>query len=216
MVHVALNPRARKAYEQFEREMLLEIDESTLDAGSAAVLSGKLLQFCNGAVYDGEKKAVEVHGEKLEALREIVEAAQRRPVLVFYNFQHDRERIRKSLGNAGLAIEELKGPEAITRWNNREIPVLLAHPASAAYGLNLQAGGNTIVWFGLNWSLELYQQANARLHRQGQKENVIVHHLVVDCGADALVMEALQSKRATQDSLLEALKARIGKVKAEG
>ncbi len=216
VVHVALNPRARKAYEQFEREMLLEIDESTLDAGSAAVLSGKLLQFCNGAVYDGEKKAVEVHGEKLEALREIVEAAQRRPVLVFYNFQHDRERIRKSLGNAGLAIEELKGPEAITRWNNREIPVLLAHPASAAYGLNLQAGGNTIVWFGLNWSLELYQQANARLHRQGQKENVIVHHLVVDCGADALVMEALQSKRATQDSLLEALKARIGKVKAEG
>lgn len=216
VVHVALNPRARKAYEQFEREMLLEIDESTLDAGSAAVLSGKLLQFCNGAVYDGEKKAVEVHGEKLEALREIVEAAQRRPVLVFYNFQHDRERIRKSLGNAGLAIEELKGPEAITRWNNREIPVLLAHPASAAYGLNLQAGGNTIVWFGLNWSLELYQQANARLHRQGQKENVIVHHLVVGCGADALVMEALQSKRATQDSLLEALKARIGKVKAEG
>lgn len=216
VVHVALNPRARKAYEQFEREMLLEIDESTLDAGSAAVLSGKLLQFCNGAVYDGEKKAVEVHGEKLEALREIVEAAQRRPVLVFYNFQHDRERIRKSLGNAGLAIEELKGPEAITRWNNQEIPVLLAHPASAAYGLNLQAGGNTVVWFGLNWSLELYQQANARLHRQGQKENVIVHHLVVDCGADALVMEALQSKRATQDSLLEALKARIGKVKAEG
>ena len=216
VVHVALNPRARKAYEQFEREMLLEIDESTLDAGSAAVLSGKLLQFCNGAVYDGEKNAVEVHGEKLEALREIVEAAHMRPVLVFYNFQHDRERIRKSLGNAGLAIEELKGPEAITRWNNREIPVLLAHPASAAYGLNLQAGGNTIVWFGLNWSLELYQQANARLHRQGQKENVIVHHLVVDCGADALVMEALQSKRATQDSLLEALKARIGKVKAEG
>ena len=216
VVHVALNPRARKAYEQFEREMLLEIDESTLDAGSAAVLSGKLLQFCNGAVYDGEKKAVEVHGEKLEALREIVEAAQRRPVLVFYNFQHDRERIRKSLGNAGLAIEELKGPEAITRWNNQEIPVLLAHPASAAYGLNLQAGGNSVVWFGLNWSLELYQQANARLHRQGQKENVIVHHLVVDCGADALVMEALQSKRATQDSLLEALKARIGKVKAEG
>lgn len=216
VVHVALNPKARKAYEQFEREMLLEIDETTLDAGSAAVLSGKLLQFCNGAVYDGEKNPVEVHGEKLEALREIVEAAQGRPVLVFYNFQHDRERIRKILGRSGLVMEELKGPEVITRWNNREISVLLAHPASAAYGLNLQAGGNTIVWFGLNWSLELYQQANARLHRQGQKENVIVHHLVVDCGADALVMDALQSKRATQDSLLEALKARIGKVKAEG
>ena len=216
VIHVALDAKAQKAYEEFERAMFLEVDEATLDAGSAAVLTGKLLQFCNGAVYDAGRQAVEVHREKLEALREIVEAAQGKPVLVFYNFQHDRERILQSLGKRGIRIEELKGPEVITRWNNREIPVLLAHPASAAYGLNLQAGGNTIVWFGLNWSLELYQQANARLHRQGQKENVIVHHLVVDCGVDALVMDALQSKRATQDSLLEALKARIGGSKAEG
>lgn len=215
VIHVALDARTRKAYEQFEKEMLLEVDESTLDAGSAAVLSGKLLQFCNGAVYDSERNPVEVHGEKLDVLREIVEAAQGRPVLVFYNFQHDRERIRQSLEKRGVPIEELKGPDVITRWNRREIPVLLAHPASAAYGLNLQAGGNTIVWFGLNWSLELYQQANARLYRQGQKEPVIVHHLVVDGGVDAMVMEALQSKRVTQDSLLEALKARIGKMKAE-
>ena len=120
----------------------------------------------------------------------------------------------RSLEKCGVCPKELKGPEAITQWNRGEIPVMLAHPARAAYGLNLQAGGNTIVWFGLNWSLELYQQANARLHRQGQKEKVIVHHLVVDCGADAMVMDALQSKRATQDGLLEALKARIGQIKS--
>lgn len=216
VIHVALSPKVQKAYETFEQEMFLEVDEATLDAGSAAVLSGKLLQFCNGAVYDTARQAVEVHREKLDALREVVESAQGKPVLVFYNFQHDRERIAQCLGKAGLQAEELKGPEVITRWNNREIPVLLAHPASAAYGLNLQAGGNIIVWFGLNWSLELYQQANARLHRQGQKENVIVHHLVVDCGVDAMVMEALQNKRATQDGLLEALKARIVRFKSEG
>ena len=214
MIHVALPQKVRQAYEKFERDMLLEVDEDTLDAGSAAALSGKLLQFCNGAVYDADRKTVEVHGEKLEALREIIQAAQGRPVLVFYNFQHDRERVMRSLGKCGVCPKELKGPEAITQWNRGDIPVMLAHPASAAYGLNLQAGGNTIVWFGLNWSLELYQQANARLHRQGQKEKVIVHHLVVDCGADAMVMDALQSKRATQDGLLEALKARIGQIKS--
>ena len=215
VIHVALDAKTQKAYEKFEQKMFLEVDESTLDAGSAAVLSGKLLQFCNGAVYDTDRQVVEVHSEKLDMLREIVESAQGRPVLVFYNFQHDRERITRSLGKAGIRPEELKGSDAITRWNRKEIPVLLAHPASAAYGLNLQAGGNIIVWFGLNWSLELYQQANARLHRQGQKENVIVHHLVVDRGVDAMVMDALRSKRATQDSLLEALKVRIGRWKTE-
>lgn len=214
IVHVALSAKAKKAYEDFEREMFLEVDESTLDAGSAAVLSGKLLQFCNGAVYNADRQPIEVHSEKLEALREIVESAQGRPVLVFYNFQHDRERIQKSLKKAGVKVEDLKGSGTITRWNNREIPVLLAHPASAAYGLNMQAGGNIIVWFGLNWSLELYQQANARLYRQGQKENVIIHHLVVDNSMDATVMEALQNKGATQDVLLDALKARIGEIKA--
>ncbi len=214
IVHVALSAKAKKAYEDFEREMFLEVDESTLDAGSAAVLSGKLLQFCNGAVYNADRQPIEVHSEKLEALREIVESAQGRPVLVFYNFQHDRERIQKSLKKAGVKVEDLKGSGTITRWNNREIPVLLAHPASAAYGLNMQAGGSTIVWFGLNWSLELYQQANARLYRQGQKENVIIHHLVVDNSMDATVMEALQNKGATQDVLLDALKARIGEIKA--
>lgn len=213
VIHVQLSDKERKAYETFEKEMLLEIDEATLDAGSAAVLSNKLLQFCNGAVYDENKTPVEIHSEKLEALTEIVEANQGKPILVFYNFQHDRTRILERFSKSGLRIKELKGPETIGQWNNREIDMLLAHPASAAYGLNLQAGGNIIVWFGLNWSLELYQQANARLHRQGQKENVIIHHLVVNGGMDEDVMAALQDKQVTQDSLLTALKARIGKIR---
>ena len=212
IIHVRLNAKEQAAYEKFEREMLLEVDEATLDAGSAAVLSGKLLQFCNGAVYDNDKNAVEVHGEKLEAFKEIVEGSQGKPILVFYNFQHDKSRIIKCLPK-GLRVAELKGPGVISQWNERKIDVLLAHPASAAYGLNLQAGGNIIVWFGLNWSLELYQQANARLHRQGQTDNVIIHHLIVSGGMDEDVMAALQNKQVTQDSLLAALKARIAKVK---
>lgn len=213
IIHVQLSDKERKAYEKFEKEMLLEIDEATLDAGSAAVLTNKLLQFCNGAVYDENKTPVEIHSEKLEALTEIVEANAGKPVLVFYNFQHDRARILQLFSRSGLKIKELKGPDTISQWNNREIDLLLAHPASAAYGLNLQAGGNVIVWFGLNWSLELYLQANARLHRQGQKESVIIHHLVVSGGMDEDVMDALQNKQVTQDSLLMALKARIGKVR---
>ena len=214
VIHVRLNPREQAAYEKFEREMLLEVDEATLDAGSAAVLSGKLLQFCNGAVYGNDKNAVEVHGEKLEAFKEIVEGSQGKPILVFYNFQHDKSRIIKCLPK-GLRVAELKGPGVISQWNERKIDVLLAHPASAAYGLNLQAGGNIIVWFGLNWSLELYQQANARLHRQGQTDNVIIHHLIVSGCMDEDVMAALQNKQVTQDSLLTALKARISRVKGE-
>lgn len=213
VIHVQLNAKERKAYEQFEKEMLLEVDEATLDAGSAAVLSNKLLQFCNGAVYDENKSPVEIHSEKLEALMEIVEANEGKPVLVFYNFQHDRIRILERLSRPGLNIKDLKGPDTISQWNEGKIDLLLAHPASAAYGLNLQAGGHIIVWFGLNWSLELYQQANARLHRQGQKERVIIHHLVVSQGIDEDVMAALQDKQVTQDSLLNALKARIGRVK---
>ena len=146
--------------------------------------------------------------------RRLWKAARGKPILVFYNFQHDKSRIIKCLPK-GLRVAELKGPGVISQWNERKIDVLLAHPASAAYGLNLQAGGNIIVWFGLNWSLELYQQANARLHRQGQTDNVIIHHLIVSGGMDEDVMAALQNKQVTQDSLLAALKARIAKVKGE-
>ena len=213
VVYIQMDAKARSGYTEFEKKMLLQVDDATLDAGSAAVLTGKLLQYCNGAVYGEDGKAVELHRCKLEALKEIVEASQGKPVLVFYNFQHDRERILGALGRGRYRIGDLKSPDAISRWNNRETDVLLAHPASAAYGLNLQAGGSTIVWFGLNWSLELYQQANARLYRQGQKEKVIIHHLVAAGCMDECVMEALKKKGVTQDSVLEVLKVRIREIK---
>lgn len=213
VIYVKLDTKARKAYDEMERNLLLEVDEETIDAGTAAVLSNKLLQICNGAVYNEDKQAVEIHDNKLEAFRELIESAQGKPVLVFYNFQHDKDRILRCLRKSRLRIGELKGTTSIEQWNAGQLDILLAHPASAAYGLNLQAGGHIIVWYGLNWSLELYQQANARLYRQGQKENVIIHHLVVEDSRDQDVMDVLGSKQATQDSLLESLKARVRKIK---
>ncbi|QHI72883.1 DEAD/DEAH box helicase [Aminipila terrae] len=214
-VPVVLNDKAIKAYEKLEREMLLTVDENTIDAGSAAVLTNKLLQLCNGAVYDENREVVEIHNCKLEAFTELVEALNGQPALVFYNFQHDKQRILKATAKMGLEVRELKTPQDADDWNSRQIDILLAHPASAAYGLNLQEGGNHVIWFGLNWSLELYQQANARLHRQGQKEKVIIHHLVVEGGRDEDVITALEDKSATQESLMQSLKARIDKYKSE-
>lgn len=213
-VPVELDTKARALYDKFEKEMFLQIDEESLDAGTAAVLSNKLLQMCNGAVY-GDSGTVEIHDCKIEAFMELVEAAQGQPILVFYNFKHDLERIKKALAKSRLTVGELKSPSDIDRWNNRELNILLAHPASAAYGLNLQSGGSHIVWFGLNWSLELYQQANARLYRQGQRDRVIIHHLVVTDSIDEIVMGALDDKERTQDALLNALKAKIRKIKWE-
>jgi SNF2 family DNA or RNA helicase len=194
--------------------MLLEVDEVTIDAGSAAVLTNKLLQLCNGAVYDENRNVIDIHNCKIEVFLELIEGLNGKPALVFYNFQHDVSRIKKALAGSKLRIRELKTPQDETDWNNRQIDILLAHPASAAYGLNLQEGGNHVIWFGLNWSLELYQQANKRLHRQGQKEKVIIHHLVVEGARDQDVMEALGDKGNTQDKLMESLKARIEKYKS--
>lgn len=146
---------------------------------------------------------------------ELVEGLAGKPALVFYNFQHDKARIKKALEKTHLRVRELKTPQDETDWNNREIDILLAHPASAAYGLNLQQGGNHVIWFGLNWSLELYQQANKRLHRQGQTEKVIIHHLTVSGGVDEDVVAALANKTSTQDQLMLALKARIEKIRHE-
>lgn len=213
-VYIRMDPKAQKQYDEMERAMVLELDETTIDVTAAAALSNKLLQMCNGAVYDEDRQFHEIHNAKLEALKEIIDTSQGKPILVFYNYKHDKDRIKKTLGKK-LRIGELKDSDSITAWNQKKMDVLLAHPASAAYGLNLQAGGNIIVWFGLNWSLELYQQANARLYRQGQKENVIIHHLVVVGGYDENVMDALESKDVTQSSFLDALKARIKKVKEE-
>lgn len=212
--YIKLDSKAQERYEELQKEMLLEIDDTMIDASTAAVLSNKLLQLCNGAIYDENRNVIEIHDNKIEAFMEIVEAAQGKPILVFYNFQHDLARIQKALTKTGLRVSELKNPKSIEDWNNKQIDVLLAHPASAAYGLNLQAGGNIIVWFGLNWSLELYQQANARLYRQGQTEAVIIHHLVVAGTMDEDVMSALENKRVTQDDLLNALKARIESIKS--
>lgn len=215
-ISVLLDAKAQEAYRKLEREMLLEVDETTIDAGTAAVLTNKLLQLCNGAVYDEVRNAVEIHRCKIEAFLELVEGLNGQPALVFYNFQHDLARIKKALAGSGLRVRELKSPQDETDWNNRQVDILLAHPASAAYGLNLQDGGNHVIWFGLNWSLELYQQANKRLHRQGQTQKVIIHHLAVAGGVDEDVAAALEDKGSTQDRLMNALKARIEKTKERG
>lgn len=213
VVPVVLDSKAEAQYKKLEREMLLEVDEGTIDAGSAAVLSNKLLQLCNGAVYAEDREVIEIHNCKIEAFLELIEQLNGQPALVFYNFKHDLSRIKKALSKSGLRVRELKSPQDETDWNNRQVDILLAHPASAAYGLNLQDGGNHVIWFGLNWSLELYKQANKRLHRQGQKQKVFVHHLVVENSRDTDVMSALEDKDATQEALLQSLKARIEKVK---
>lgn len=208
-VPVVLDKKAQAAYDKLEREMLLDVDETVIDAGSAAVLTNKLLQLCNGAVYDEVRNVAEVHQCKIEAFTELVEGLNGQPALVFYSFQHDLTRIQKALAETGLRIRQLKGPQDEDDWNARKIDILLAHPASCAFGLNLQQGGNQVIWFGLPWSLELYQQANKRLHRQGQKEKVIIHHLIIEGGMDEDVMEALEAKCDTQDRLLNALRIRI-------
>lgn len=212
-VPVVLDKKAKSAYEKLEREMLLEVNEAVIDAGTAAVLTNKLLQLCNGAVYDEAKEVIEIHDCKIEAFLELVEGLNGQPALVFYSFQHDRIRLKKALAKSNLVVRELKGSQEEEDWNAGKIDILLAHPASSAYGLNLQQGGNHVIWFGLNWSLELYQQANKRLHRQGQKSKVILHHLVVEGGVDEAVMTALEGKGITQDRLMNALKARIEKYK---
>lgn len=202
---IKMDPATEKQYQQFERDLFLEVQEEELDAGSAAVLTGKLLQFCNGAVYTEGEKWVEVHNAKLEAFLEMIEELDGKPALVFYSFKHDKERIEKALKRA----RELKTPQDIEDWNAGKIEIALAHPASTAYGLNLQDGGNHVIWFGLTWSLELYQQAIKRLHRQGQTQKVVNHILVMDGKRDVDVLQALGEKGLSQESLLESLKARI-------
>ncbi|MCL6460012.1 MAG: DEAD/DEAH box helicase [Gorillibacterium sp.] len=213
IIPVVLDDKATEQYKRMEKDLLLEVEDTEITATSAAVLTGKLLQMCNGALYDGERNVHEIHDCKIEAFMELIEQLNGKPALVFYSYQHDLARIHKALKGSGLRIRELRTPQDFDDWNAGKIDVGLAHPASTAYGLNLQDGGNHVVWFGLTWSLELYQQANGRLHRQGQKQKVILHHLVVQGGADEDVMSALEDKATTQDRLLNALKARVEKTK---
>ena len=215
VVHtVKLDDVARAAYAEMEKEAVLELGPDTVvDAGTAAVVSNKLLQIANGAVYDEDSKVHPIHHAKLDALEDVIEAINGRPVLVFYSFQHDLERIMRRFPQA----KKLEGSAEIDAWNRGDIPILLAHPAGAGHGLNLQAGGNHIVWFGLTWSLELYQQANARIYRQGVKgERVTITHLVAEGTIDEDVMRALAGKATRQDALLEAVKARIKKYQEGG
>lgn len=212
-VPVTLDPRAQKAYKTLEHDMLLEVAEGEITATTAVALSNKLLQLCNGAVYDGDRNALEVHDCKLSALAECVEGLNGQHALVFYGFRHDIPRITATLRklDTGLRVREMKTPADEAAWNRGEVDILLTHPQSA-YGLNLQDGGHHIIYFGLTWSLGDYQQANARLFRQGQKHTVIIHRLAVKGGLDEDVIQALEQKRDTQDALLTALKARIGGV----
>ena len=215
-VPVALDSRAERAYRELEKKMILELpEEEEISVASAAALSNKLLQLANGAVYDDDHNVHEVHGCKIEAFMELIESLQGKPVLVFYNFQHDRTRILKALEKTKRRVRELKRPEDEDAWNRREVDVLLAHPASSAYGLNLQDGGNHVIWFGLTWNYEQYTQANKRLHRQGQTERVIIHHLVCTGTRDEDVMAALGRKEDVQDYVMRSLKARIQAVKEE-
>ena len=213
-VPVYLDSKAKKQYEEFEKNMLLEVDENTLDAGTAAVLSGKLMQFANGAVYSDSKEVVPVHNCKLDVLTETIEGLNGQHALLFYNFQHDLMRITERLAKSGLVIRQLKTEKDQQEWNEGKIDILLAHPASAGYGLNLQKGGHHIIWYGLNWSLELYEQANKRLHRQGQQDKVIIHRLITQDTRDTVVAASLEGKADVQNSLLESLKARIKEIKS--
>lgn len=214
-IPVELDAKALKSYCELEREMVLQLPEDGEDISvtSAAALSNKLLQLANGAIYGEDRQVHEVHGCKVEAFMELIESLQGKPVLVFYNYQHDRTRILKALEKTGLKVRELKTPQDEDDWNAREIDVLLTHPASSAYGLNLQQGGNHVIWFGLTWNYELYTQANKRLHRQGQQEKVIIHHLVCAGTRDEDVMQALRRKEDAQNWVMESLKARIRRIK---
>ena len=202
-IKIRLSPKEMKQYDQMEREQLLRIDGEAVVALNAAAVMNKLLQMANGSVYADGGDAVKIHEKKLDALEEIIDTTGE-PVLVFYSFRHDLEAIKKRIPDA----RELESSEDIARWNQGEIPVLLCHPASVGYGLNLQDGGHVIVWYGLTWSLELYQQANARLYRQGQQKAVIIHHLIAEGTVDEQVMRALQHKDTSQSALLAALKER--------
>ena len=216
IIPVVLSPKAKKAYLQMERDAVLEIEDAEdIDATSAAALSTKLLQLANGAVYDEDKKYHEIHDCKIEAFMETLEQLQGKNVLVFYNFKHDLARLIQALEKKKINFRKLETKEDQKDWNEGKINVLLTHPASSAYGLNLQEGGNHVIWFGLTWNYELYTQANKRLHRQGQTEKVIIHHLVTEDTRDEDVMTALEKKEDVQNYVLESLKARIQRVRAE-
>ena len=202
-IEVEMSQKERAKYDEFKDEMVMELPDGAITAANAASLTNKLCQMANGRIYDESKNVVRIHDRKLDALEDIIESANGKPVLIAYWFKHDLEAIK-----GRFDVREIKTSEDITDWNEGNIPVAVIHPASAGHGLNLQAGGNTLVWFGMTWSLELYQQTNARLWRQGQNENtVVIQHIVCKDTVDGRILKALKDKNTTQAALIEAVKA---------
>ncbi|HIT93104.1 SNF2-related protein [Garciella nitratireducens] len=206
-VPVKLSEKEMKTLDTMKRDFITTVKGEEITAANAAALSGKLLQMANGAVYDDQGVVIHIHDRKLDALEDLIEAANGKPVLIAYWFKHDLSRIQKR-----FEVEVLSTRDSIKRWNDGKIPIAVIHPASAGHGLNLQAGGSTLVWFGLTWSLELYQQTNARLWRQGQNETVVIHHLIAKGTIDERVMKALNDKNNTQAALIDAVKATLKEV----
>lgn len=204
-IEVKLSEKERTIYDELKREMVVSLGEEEIDASNVATLSGKLLQMANGAIYNEEKSVLHIHDRKLDALEDLIEGANGKPVLVAYWYKHDLERIKKR-----FPVREIQTSKDIIDWNNGNISLAAIHPASAGHGLNLQSGGSTLIWFGLTWSLELYQQTNARLWRQGQTSTVIIHHIISKDTIDEDVMKALKKKEKVQGNLIDAVKARIG------
>lgn len=194
----------KKQYDEMKKNLICEIKNGEITVSNAGSLSNKLSQFANGAVYDDEQNIVEIHSRKLDALEDIIESMNGKPLLVAYWYKHDLQRIKKRFD-----VREIKTGKDIADWNKGKIPVALIHPASAGHGLNLQQGGSTLVWFGLTWSLELYQQTNGRLYRQGQKNTVVIQHIVTKGSIDEQILKALEKKNKTQEDLIEAVKANL-------
>lgn len=201
---VELSNSEKKQYDKMKKSLVLEITDGEITASNAASLSNKLCQLSNGAIYDDEQNIVEIHDRKLEALEDIIESMNGKPLLIAYWYRHDLERIKSR-----FSVREIKTSEDISDWNDGKIPVALIHPASAGHGLNLQNGGSTLVWFGLTWSLELYQQTNARLYRQGQKNTVVIQHIITKGTIDEQILKALQKKNKTQADLIDAVRANL-------
>lgn len=207
---VCLSEDERKTYDNLRKELVLQLPDGEVTAVNAAALSGKLCQMANGAVYTDSGDIVKLHERKLDALEDIIESMNGRPLLVAYWFKHDLDRISERLHKLHIPFSRLDTEDSIRRWNNGELPVALIHPASAGHGLNLQSGGSTMVWFGLTWSLELYKQTVARLWRQGQKSGtVVVQHIVTEGTIDEQILCALKNKDKTQTALIEAVKANL-------
>ena len=201
---VEMSDNEKKQYDEMKKTLICEIKDGEITVSNAGSLSNKLSQFANGAVYDDEQNIVEIHSRKLDALEDIIESMNGKPLLVAYWYKHDLQRIKKRFD-----VREIKTGKDIADWNKGKIPVALIHPASAGHGLNLQQGGSTLVWFGLTWSLELYQQTNGRLYRQGQKNTVVIQHIVTKGSIDEQILKALERKNKTQEDLIEAVKANL-------